>query len=52
LNEKRQPIVEQDVAMACFNAVKDNNTVGKTYELGGPHVYTQREILEIMYNIV
>lgn len=38
--------------MACFNAVKDSHTTGKTYELGGPNIYTHKEILEIMSNAV
>lgn len=27
-------------------------TVGKTYELGGPHVYSMLEIYEIIFNII
>lgn len=25
-------------------------TVGKTFELGGPHVYTTKEIIEMVFN--
>lgn len=27
-------------------------TVGKVYELGGPHVYSMLEVYEILYNIL
>lgn len=48
--ELRQPIFHQDVAAAVINALRMPETKGKTYELGGPHVYTQKEILEIIFN--
>jgi len=48
--EKRQPINSADVATCLFNAIRLPETAGQTYELGGPHVYSQKEILEIIYN--
>jgi NADH dehydrogenase (ubiquinone) 1 alpha subcomplex subunit 9 len=48
--ELRQPIHAYDVSLAVINALKMPETAGKTYELGGPHVYTHKEICEIIYN--
>ena len=45
---KFQPVYVGDVAEAIARIVDDPNTEGKTYELGGPRVYTFREVLEIV----
>jgi uncharacterized protein YbjT (DUF2867 family) len=37
-----------DVADAVANAAADARTQGRTYELGGPAVYTLKEILELV----
>ncbi len=37
-----------DVAAAIMRILEDTQTAGKTYALGGPHVYTFREVLEIV----
>lgn len=29
-----------------------SETAGKTYELGGPNIYTRKECYEIMFNIM
>lgn len=50
--QKRQPIYFNDVAQCVLNALKLHETCGKTYELGGPNVYTRRELYEIMINIM
>ena len=50
--QKRQPIYTHDVAQCVLNALKLHETCGRTYELGGPNVYTRREIYEIMINIL
>lgn len=49
---KRQPVYVHDIAQAVLNILKMPETVGKTYELGGPHVYSMLEIYEIMFNIL
>jgi NADH dehydrogenase (ubiquinone) 1 alpha subcomplex subunit 9 len=41
-----QPISARDVATAVMNALNDPNTMGKTFELGGPDVLTLREMIE------
>jgi NADH dehydrogenase len=45
---KFQPVFVGDVAAAVLKCVEDASTRGKTYELGGPNVYSFKEILEIV----
>lgn len=45
-------ILARDVGLAVLNALKLPETVGKTYELGGPFVYTRKEIYEIICNYI
>ena len=45
-----QPIFVGDVAAAVAGALSNDRTRGKTYELGGPAVYTLRQILEMIAN--
>jgi uncharacterized protein YbjT (DUF2867 family) len=40
-----------DVAAAIVNSLKDDGTsMGKTYELGGPDVYTVRDLVITIHN--
>jgi NADH dehydrogenase (ubiquinone) 1 alpha subcomplex subunit 9 len=41
-----------DVAFALLNALKMPETVGQTYELGGPHVYSMLQIYETIFNYI
>lgn len=43
-----QPVFVGDVAGAIARCVQDPGTRGRTYELGGPNIYTFRELMEIM----
>ena len=43
-----QPVSVGDVAMAITACVDDASTSGKTFELGGPVVYSFREMLQII----
>ena len=43
-----QPVYVGDVARAAVAALNDPSAAGRTYELGGPTVYTFREILELV----
>lgn len=43
--QKLQPTAVQDVARAIVHAVGTPLSIGQTYELGGPEVMTQRELL-------
>ena len=51
MNSKVQPVMSNDVALAIYNCVKTESTSGKTYDLGGPHVYTYEEIYEHFFNL-
>jgi nucleoside-diphosphate-sugar epimerase len=44
LNAKVQPVFVNDVALAAINCLKMEETIGQTYELGGPHVYNYEEL--------
>lgn len=43
-----QPVYVGDVADALARLVEDPSTAGKTYELGGPRIYSFRTLLELM----
>jgi uncharacterized protein YbjT (DUF2867 family) len=45
---KFQPVFVGDVAAAIRKCIEDSATRGKTYELGGPAVYSFKEMLEII----
>lgn len=42
-----QPVFVGDVAAAICNALENPATVGKTYELAGPEVFTLRQLVEL-----
>lgn len=50
MNGKIQPVFVNDVALAILNCLKMEETIGQTYDLGGPHVYTYEEIYEEFFN--
>lgn len=43
-----QPVYVADVADAVVQTLFDDDAAGKTYELGGPKVYTFRELMELL----
>lgn len=43
-----QPVWVEDVAQAFVNSLDNPATQGKVYELGGPRVYTLRELIEFV----
>ncbi|HSZ73468.1 MAG TPA: complex I NDUFA9 subunit family protein [Rhizomicrobium sp.] len=49
---KFQPVFVGDVAEAIHICVRDETTRGKTYELGGPSVYSFKEIFEIILRTI
>lgn len=49
-NAKVQPVFNNDIALAVQNCLKMDETIGKAYDLGGPHVYTYDEIYEMFFN--
>lgn len=51
-NAKFQPIWVEDVAQCFVNALENTDTYGKTYELGGPNVYTLRELVQKVMEVL
>src|SRR5690606_2345777 len=45
---KFQPVYVGDVADALAKMVEDPSTAGRTYELGGPQVYSFKELMELL----
>ncbi len=45
-----QPVYANDVALAALNCLKMDETIGESYDLGGPHTYTYREMYEMFFN--
>jgi uncharacterized protein YbjT (DUF2867 family) len=43
-----QPVYVGDVADAVVRCIDDSSTGGRTYELGGPKVYTFRALIELL----
>ena len=43
-----QPVFAGDVATAILSALEDRSTSGRTYELGGPGIYSFRELMEFI----
>ena len=43
-----QPVYVGDVADAVVRCLEDPTTAGRVYELGGPKVYTMRELFELL----
>ena len=43
-----QPVYVGDVADAVIRCLEDPATAGRTYELGGPKIYTLRELFELL----
>ncbi len=49
---KFQPVYVDDVADAVVRCLRDPDTMGRTYELGGPDIMTFRECLELMLETI
>ena len=49
---KFQPIWVEDVADVFVNSLENTITYGKTYELGGPTVYSLRELVQIVMGVL
>jgi NADH dehydrogenase (ubiquinone) 1 alpha subcomplex subunit 9 len=50
-NGKCQPTFVNDVALAMYNCIKSEETIGKTYDLGGPHTYTYEQMYEHFFHL-
>ena len=51
MDAKVQPVYAVDVALAAMNCLKMDETIGQSYDLGGPHTYTYQEIYEMFFDI-
>ncbi len=49
---KFQPVWVEDVSSAFVNAIEQTATHGKVYELGGPHILSLRQILQLVMQTV
>lgn len=47
-----QPVFVDDVAQAVANILTDSRSVGQTYELAGPGVYTLRELVNMTLRLL
>ena len=47
-----QPVFVSDVAAAIVTALDDPHAQAKTYELGGPTVYSFKQLMEIMLGVI
>ena len=47
-----QPVFVEDVAEAVANILTDPGTVGRTYQLAGPGVYTLRELVRMTLHLM
>ncbi|KAL6076928.1 RmlD substrate binding domain [Balamuthia mandrillaris] len=47
-DHKVQPLWAGDMGTALMNALASNDTKGKTYELGGPTIYTNAELADLI----
>jgi len=46
-----QPVFVNDIALAMMNCLKMEETIGQSYDLGGPHTYTYQEIYKMFFDI-
>ena len=51
-NTRFQPVFVGDVADAILRSLEDHGTQGRTFELGGPRVYTFKEVLQYILQVV
>jgi NADH dehydrogenase len=45
---RMQPVFVADVGQACANAIGSEEAAGKTFELGGPEVFTFRQLMALV----
>jgi len=50
-NSTVQPVFANDVALAIINCIKSEETIGQSYDLGGPHSYTYEDIYEQFFSL-
>ena len=50
MNGKIQPTFTNDVCLAVYNSIKQDKTIGQTYDLGGPHIYNYDDLYEQFFS--
>jgi len=50
--QKLQPVWVRDIAQAVVNALHTYDSMGKTYHLAGPDVFTVRELVQFTYDTI
>jgi len=45
------PVFVNDVVLAIINCLKMEESIGETYDLGGPHNYTYEEIYQMFFDV-
>ncbi len=51
-NTKLQPVWVRDVAQAVVNALETYDSMGKTYHLAGPDVFTVKQLVDFTYQTI
>ena len=51
MNATVQPTFTNDVSLAILNALKMEESIGQTYDLGGAHTYTYEDIYEQFFQL-
>lgn len=49
---KQQPVYMDDVAAAIFQSVTTPDMMGKTYDLVGPKTYTNKDIVDYVFDVI
>tara|TARA_Y100000590_G_scaffold468317_2_gene650651 strand:- start:1853 stop:2821 length:969 start_codon:yes stop_codon:yes gene_type:complete len=50
-NNLYQPVFIGDVIKSIISCLEDNSTKGKTYELGGPKIYSFKELMQMVLSV-
>mmetsp|Transcript_30822 Transcript_30822/g.80745 ORF Transcript_30822/g.80745 Transcript_30822/m.80745 type:complete len:274 (-) Transcript_30822:25-846(-) len=50
--QKIQPVWVQDVADAVYNAIADDDTRGQTFDIAGPKTYSEKEIVDVVIQMI
>ena len=48
----RQPVIDYDICLAIHNALQLEESKGAIYELGGPHNYRIKKLMEYLANVL
>ncbi len=51
-NYKFQPVLVTDVAQSIYRAISQKNNSGKIYEIGGPKIYSFKEMIKLILKTI